>query len=108
VRAGPSLSSPPPPPPPHPLPPPPPPPDPPTTDGTRPVWLGQPYTETDRERGLDRMAPGRVGILVRADAGDPVGPAKQAADWYHLRATGTCDPVAVPLGDPMLICEVAP
>jgi hypothetical protein len=79
-----------------------------TPDGTRPVWLGQPYTETDRERGLDRMAPGRVGILVRADAGDPVGPAKQAADWYHLRATGTCDPVAVPLGDPMLICEVAP
>ncbi len=75
-------------------------------DGTRPVWLGEPYNDADRERGLRRMAPGEIGILVRGDSADPVGSAKQAADWYDLRATGECTPVVVPLGDPMLVCEV--
>jgi hypothetical protein len=51
------------------------------------------------------MVHGSVGVLVRGDVADPVTSAKEAADWYHLRATGECEPVTVPLGDPMLICE---
>jgi hypothetical protein len=75
--------------------------------GNRPVWLGNPYNDIDRQRGLDRMADGKVGVLVRGDSADPVAYATAAADWYHLRVTGSCEPVAVPFGDPMLICAVA-
>lgn len=73
--------------------------------GTRPAWLGRPYTGADRSRGLQRMGPGRVGVLVRGDSGNPVASAREAAAWYGLHASGFCDPVAVPFGDPMLICE---
>jgi hypothetical protein len=76
-------------------------------DGTRPAWLGQPYNDLDKERGLHRMPAGRTGVLVRGDASDPLAYAQQGADWFDLKVTGECTPVpGVPFGDPMLICEV--
>jgi hypothetical protein len=75
-------------------------------NGNRPVWLGKPFTETDRQRGLDRLAPGRIGVLVRADYGDPVAFAAVAARWYDVPPPRACEPVSVPLGDPVVICIV--
>jgi len=75
-------------------------------NGNRPVWLGKPFTEPDRQRGLERLRPGRVGVLVRADYGDTLAFAKAAAEWYDIPAPRACEPVSVPLGDPMAICPV--
>lgn len=72
----------------------------------RPVWLGKPFTEPDRQRGLERLRPGRVGVLVRLDYGDTLAFAQAAAEWYGLPAPRACDPVSVPLGDPIAICPV--
>jgi hypothetical protein len=75
-------------------------------DGTRPVWLGKPFTEQDRQRGLERLEPGRIGVLVRGDYGDTLAFAGAAAAWYDVEPPSSCAPVSVPLGDPMLICPV--
>jgi hypothetical protein len=75
--------------------------------GNRPVWLGSPLTPQDQQRGLERLRPGRIGVLVRADYGDTVAAAAAAAGWYGLEAPKTCEPVSVPLGDPMAICPVS-
>jgi hypothetical protein len=75
--------------------------------GNRPVWLGKPLTEPDRQRGLSRLVPGRVGVLVRADYGDTLAFAAAAAEWYRFAPPSKCQPVTVPLGDPMDICMVS-
>lgn len=75
-------------------------------NGNRPVWLGKPFTEMDRRKGLSRLEPGRVGVLVRVDYGDPVASAAVAAEWFDLVPPRRCNPVPVPLGDPMAICPV--
>jgi hypothetical protein len=73
--------------------------------GTRPDWFSKPFSDADLRRGMERMPDGRIGVLLRADAGDPKGPADMAAAWYGRRATGSCTPVPVPFYEVMLVCE---
>jgi hypothetical protein len=74
--------------------------------GNRPVWLGSPFTSADQKRGLDRLRPGRVGVVVRADYGDTLTLAATAAGWYGLRPPRACEPLTAPLSDPIAICPI--